>query len=116
MEDRPEKPSRDEYERLQREAEALRQSPGSGQTAQDERRRAALGGMHAYMRYTGIGIQFVLLMLVPMGLGYWLDGLLGISPWLMFAGALAGGVGAIVWVVRSVFRMEAGRQKDESKP
>jgi F0F1-type ATP synthase assembly protein I len=113
VESRPDAPSREDYERLKRDAEALRQSPQSGKSVETERRRAVQGGMNAYMRYTGIGIQFVLVMLIPMGLGYWLDGLIGISPWLVVTGALLGGVGAMVWVVHAVFRIES---RDGDKP
>lgn len=106
VESKQQAPSRQDYAQLERKAEALRQSPQSGKSDEVERRRKIQGGVNAYARYTGIGIQFVLVMLIPMALGYWLDGLLGISPWLVASGALVGGVGAMVWVVKAVFRME----------
>jgi F0F1-type ATP synthase assembly protein I len=110
---RPEPPSPDQYERLKREAEALRQSKLSGRSDDAARRRTLQSGMHAYMRYTGIGLQFVIALLLPVGLGYWLDSKLGTSPWLLVAGAVLGAIGAMVWVVRTVLRMErrdAGRK------
>jgi F0F1-type ATP synthase assembly protein I len=114
VESKQQAPSQQQYEQLQREAETLRQSPQSGKSAEQQRKRDIQGGVNAYARYTGIGIQFVLVMLIPMGLGYWLDGLLGISPWLVVTGALLGGVGAMVWVVHAVFRME-NRAGDKPK-
>jgi ATP synthase protein I len=111
---RPEPPSLDQYDRLKQEAEALRQSTVSGRSDKAVKRRSLQHGMHAYMRYTGIGLQFVIAMLLPVGLGYWLDGKFGTSPWLLVAGAVLGAVGAMVWVVRTVLRMErrdTGRKK-----
>lgn len=104
---RPEPPSPDQYERLMREAEALRQSKLSGRSDDAVKRSTMQRGMHAYVRYTGIGLQFLLAMLLPVGLGYWLDSLLATSPWLTAGGAVAGAAGAMVWVVKTVLRMES---------
>ncbi len=73
--------------------------------------------MQSYVRYTGIGMQFLLMMLLPMGAGYWLDTWLGTLPWILVAGAALGAVGGMTWLVRSVRRMEAGskRKKQESQ-
>jgi F0F1-type ATP synthase assembly protein I len=115
---RIEPPSPEEYERLRRDAEALRQTKQSGQSDEAVRRSEIKGGTHAYIRYTGIGLQFMLMIVLPLGLGYWLDKQFGTLPWLMVAGALLGSVGGMVWVVKSVFRMEAkgdGKEKQLEK-
>ncbi|MBK9975945.1 MAG: AtpZ/AtpI family protein [Planctomycetes bacterium] len=109
---RPEPPSPDQYQKLQKDAEQLRQSAASGQSDQARHRQQVQGGMQAYVRYTGIGMQFLLTMLLPLGLGYWLDGWLNTTPWLMVSGAALGGVMGMVFVVRTVFRMEA---KDKAR-
>jgi F0F1-type ATP synthase assembly protein I len=104
---RPETPSPDEYEKLRIGADALRQASMSDQSEKAVRRRKLQGGMHAYVRYTGIGLQFVLTIGLGLLAGYGLDHLLGTDPWLMMVGALVGSVGAMVWVVKTVLRMEA---------
>jgi F0F1-type ATP synthase assembly protein I len=109
---RPVPPSPEEYARLQKDAEELRQMAASGDSDEARHRRQVQGGMHAYVRYTGIGMQFVLTMLLPMGAGWLLDGWLGVSPWLLVTGAALGAVMGMVFVVRTVFRMEA---KDKAR-
>lgn len=110
---RPEPPSPDDYERLKQDAELLRKSKQSGRSDEAQRRSELRGGMNAYVRYTGIGLQFTLLMLLPLGLGYWADTWLGTLPWLTVVGAFGGAVGGMVWVVKSVLRMEGGDEKDK---
>lgn len=109
---RPVKPSSGEYESLRREAESLRQLGGENRAQQS--RVQSLGEMNKYMRYTGMGVQFVVMMGLPMALGWWIDGLAGTRPWVMVAGALLGIVAAMVGVIRTVARME--RQDERLKP
>lgn len=109
---KPRLPPPDEYEKLRREAEQLRQLGGEGKPQQA--RMQSLGEMNKYMRYTGMGMQFVVMMGLPMALGWWIDGLAGTRPWVMVAGALLGIVAAMVGVIRTVARME--RQDERLKP
>ena len=102
---KPVPPSSGEYENLRREAESLRQLGGESKAQQS--RVQSMGEMNKYMRYTGMGVQFVVMMGLPMALGWWIDGLAGTRPWLMVAGAVLGIVAAMVFVVRTVLRMEA---------
>lgn len=104
---RPEVPEPEQYRRLEIEAEKLRQSAMSEQSDASRKRSRHQAGMHAYVRYTGIGMQFLLLMLLPMGAGYWADSALETTPWLLVAGAVLGAIGAMTWLVRTVTRMES---------
>lgn len=109
---RPVPPSPEEYAKLHKDAEELRQMAASGDSDEARHRQQVQDGMQAYARYTGIGMQFVLTMLLPMGGGWLLDDWLGTSPWLLLAGAALGGVAGMVFVVRTVFRMES---KDKAR-
>lgn len=106
---RPVVPPPGEYENLRREAEQLRKLGGEGK--EHTARAQTMGEMNKYMRYTGMGIQFVVMMGLPMALGWWIDGLAGTRPWIMVAAAIAGMVAAMVFVVRTVLRMESGGRK-----
>ena len=103
--ERPKAPSPEEYERLGRSAHRLRESPGV---------KAELKSKHGrvreverlYLRYTGIGIQFVMILLLPTLGGYGLDSWLETGPAFLIVGAALGGVTAMVHIVREVLRME----------
>ena len=43
-----------------------------------------------YYRYAGVGLQFAATVAVFALLGWWGDGKLGTSPWLLLVGAFAG--------------------------
>jgi F0F1-type ATP synthase assembly protein I len=110
---KPVAPSPGEYEKLRHEAESLRHLGGESKAQQS--RAQSLGEMNKYMRYTGMGMQFVVMMGLPMALGWWIDGLVGSRPWLMVAGAVLGIVAAMVFVVRTVLRMEAAEGKGKGR-
>jgi F0F1-type ATP synthase assembly protein I len=110
---KPVPPSPGEYEKLRREADSLRESEGVDQ-AKQQARLSGQQDMGKYLRYTGIGLQFLVMMGLPMALGWWLDGVIGTRPWLMVGGAVLGIVAAMVFVVRTVARME-GPQKAARK-
>ncbi|MCB9932849.1 MAG: AtpZ/AtpI family protein [Planctomycetes bacterium] len=104
-------PSPGEYERLKKQADVLRETSLSDQSARAQKRRRLQSGMHAYVRYTGIGMQFVLVVVLGVAAGYGLDWLLGTQPWLLLVGAMLGSAGAMIWVVRTVLRMESGNKQ-----
>ena len=110
---KPVPPSPSEYEKLRREADSLREIEGVDE-AKQQARVSSQQDMGKYLRYTGLGLQFLVMMGLPMALGWWLDGMLGARPWLMAGGAVLGIVGAMVFVVRTVLRME-GTDKGPSK-
>lgn len=73
--------------------------------------------MQAWLRYSGLGVQFVVTLGLPIAGGYWLDAKLGTLPVFVVIGALLGMAAAMVGVIRAVARMEgqdAGRK--ESRP
>lgn len=53
-------------------------------------------------RYAGLGAQFVAAIAVVGALGWWLDGKLGTSPWLLIAGVFVGAVGGFIAMIRAV--------------
>ena len=55
-------------------------------------------------RYAGVGLELVAVVLVLMWVGYWLDGKLDTSPWLMLTGALLGIVGGLYNLVRDALK------------
>ncbi|MEM7306932.1 MAG: AtpZ/AtpI family protein [Planctomycetota bacterium] len=55
-----------------------------------------------YVRYAGLGFQFAAtLVLFSLG-GWWLDGKLGSSPWLLLLGVLLGFGGGMLSLVKKV--------------
>ncbi|HVZ49127.1 MAG TPA: AtpZ/AtpI family protein [Gemmatimonadaceae bacterium] len=66
----------------------------------------------------GLGLQFVVTVLVCLFLGQWLDRKLGTSPWLLLAGMLLG-AGLGLWSMLRVMRQEeadADRRRDTEAP
>ena len=54
-----------------------------------------------WSRLAGVGIEFFVALLLPGGIGYWLDGLTGWRPWLMIAGGLLGFAAGLLLLVRA---------------
>lgn len=50
----------------------------------------------------GLGMTLAVTVLVGLGVGYWLDGLLGTRPWLLLLGACLGITAALVYFIKSV--------------
>ena len=55
-----------------------------------------------YYRYAGVGLQFAGTFLVAGALGWWLDGKLGTSPWLLLVGIFLGAAGGFTSLVLRV--------------
>jgi F0F1-type ATP synthase assembly protein I len=69
-------------------------------------------------RLMGLGLQFVVAILVCLYAGMWLDGKLHTAPWLMLAGALVGasaGFYSMFRVLMSVDRRIDEEQKDQKE-
>jgi len=68
-----------------------------------------------YFRYAGLGMQFALTFLAFGALGYWLDGELGTSPWLLLMGIALGATGAFISLVRKVQPARDPSREDGSR-
>ena len=65
--------------------------------------------------YLGLGIEIMLSMVVFVFLGYFADGWLGTSPWLLIAGAFLGLVATGVTLWKAVQDIDA-RSRSKKKP
>ncbi|MEQ9266101.1 MAG: AtpZ/AtpI family protein [Balneolaceae bacterium] len=54
-----------------------------------------------YKEYLGLGAEIALTLILPIALGYFLDGYLGVSPW----GVLVGSIVGIILFFFTVFRI-----------
>lgn len=64
-------------------------------------------GEKEYLQYLSLGAEIAAALALPLLFGYWLDGRLGTSPWMLLAGALAGIViliGVVIRISRSDVR------------
>jgi F0F1-type ATP synthase assembly protein I len=66
-------------------------------------------------RYDSLGYTFAFTIILGAGVGYLLDGWLGIRPFLTIAGTLVGAVLAFVWVFTKLSRDEA-EWREEHRP
>lgn len=53
-------------------------------------------------RYAGLGLQFVITLVLFGALGWWLDGLWSTTPWLLVTGVFLGATVAFVAIVKAV--------------
>ena len=74
------------------------------------RQRGALGEVG---RLAGLGVQFAVTVALCAAAGWWADGGLGTSPWLLIAGALIGAAAAFYQVCRAL--VSGGRPKNIEK-
>lgn len=56
--------------------------------------------------YLGLGVEFVVSLLVGLFAGRWLDGKLGTHPWLMLVGILLGTVAGFVNFFQRVMQLQ----------
>ena len=54
--------------------------------------------------YAGLGFQLAAAMVVFGGIGYWLDGRLNTTPWLLVVGMLLGATGGMISLIRTSIR------------
>lgn len=110
---RAEPPSGDDYRKLAESAGQLRES--GVERKSDVKRRQVQKQTNEWLKYTTFGLQFVLMLLAPLGLGYWADTYFGTLPWGTLIGFALGAAGAMVYIVNTVFRMEDKTKKDKAK-
>jgi F0F1-type ATP synthase assembly protein I len=53
-------------------------------------------------RFAGLGLRFVLTIALFGLLGWWLDGKVGSTPWILVSGVVLGAVVAFISIVRAV--------------
>lgn len=51
-------------------------------------------------RLASAGFDFFLMLIVPTGIGYWLDKKFGTGPWLLLSGVILGFIAGLVALVR----------------
>jgi ATP synthase protein I len=60
--------------------------------------------------YLTLGLQLAISVLAFFFVGRWLDGVLGVSPWLMITGLVVGIVGGFIQFFRAAIRL--GKRED----
>jgi F0F1-type ATP synthase assembly protein I len=64
--------------------------------------RSPSGASADWAGMASVGFEFIIAVLVPGALGWWLDGKFSSSPWIMLAGGLLGFVAGLRILMRSV--------------
>ncbi len=64
--------------------------------------------------YMGMGFQLAITMCVFGGLGWWLDGRLGTTPWLLVAGCMIGAVGGMISMIRTSLNKKSSDEQGKS--
>lgn len=58
------------------------------------------------MKYTGLGLELVVSTFVGGAIGYWLDGITGLSPWLMVTFLILGAASGFLTIFKAMQKME----------
>ncbi len=61
--------------------------------------------LQGWYRMTGAGIEFIVAVLLLGGIGWWIDGRAGTSPWFMIAGGGLGFAVGLFMLIRLANRM-----------
>ena len=64
----------------------------------------------------GMGVQFVVAILLFLFIGKWLDSRLGTSPWLLILGVFLGATASTVAMYRRVFPPDKAKSDSSKKP
>ena len=64
--------------------------------------KSLTGAGNDFGRYAGLGLQFVLTLVLLGALGWWLDSLWSTGPWLLVTGILLGSIVAFIAIVKAV--------------
>jgi F0F1-type ATP synthase assembly protein I len=67
-------------------------------------------------RYAGLGTQFAAVIGLFAWLGWWADGKLGTSPWLLLVGVFLGFLGGLVSIVKKVAPPRGRRTRSSQDP
>ena len=109
MADDPWKPNEGEIERRKREILAnARDEAGYKPPGTEGGKAGQSGGEPSAM--VGLGVQFVVTILVCLFTGQWLDRRLGTAPWMLLAGVLLGGAVGF-WTMLRVAKAQEKAQR-----
>jgi F0F1-type ATP synthase assembly protein I len=75
---------------------------GENQRDPDGEKPTSSGASADWMGMASLGFEFVIAVLVPGALGWWLDGKFGSAPWVMLAGGLLGFIAGLRILMRAV--------------
>jgi F0F1-type ATP synthase assembly protein I len=76
---------------------------GGGDQRDPAKDRPAPSSANAdWMGMASVGFEFVIAVLVPGAIGWWLDGKFGSRPWIMLAGGVLGFIAGLRILMRSV--------------
>jgi len=103
----------DEHRDLERLGRRLRQARGNGSANEEEESRTdslPTNGLGDALR---IGIELVVAVFVGVGIGWFLDRLLGTEPWLLVLFFLLGAVAGFMNVIRVANRMNTKSEDTE---
>jgi F0F1-type ATP synthase assembly protein I len=75
---------------------------GEKQRDPDGEKPAPIVASADWMGMASLGFEFVIAVLVPGALGWWLDEKFGSRPWIMLAGGLLGFIAGLRILMRSV--------------
>lgn len=75
---------------------------GGDQRDPSDREPGPSRGSADWMGMMSLGFEFVIAVLLPGALGWWLDGRFGSRPWIMLAGGLLGFIAGLRLLMRSV--------------
>lgn len=81
----------------------MAESPDA-QPRPDQRRRDSERTAPQWYGLAGVGVEFIVAILVVGGVGWWLDVKLGTTPWLMIAGTLLGFAAGLWLLLKAAFR------------
>src|SRR5690242_5986319 len=94
---------------------APRNSGSSGQGSGGPPKRGSDNAGLDTSSLAGLGIQFVIAILLFLFIGKWLDSRLGTSPWLLILGVFSGATASTVAMYRRIFPSDKTNQADTSK-
>jgi F0F1-type ATP synthase assembly protein I len=90
-------------------------SGASGKGTGESPSKASGGGDLDTSSLAGLGVQFIVAILLFLFIGKWLDSRLGTSPWLLILGVFSGATAATVAMYRRVFPPDKTKGIDSSK-
>lgn len=70
------------------------------------------GGMFKYMKYSLVGIEMAMSVVVGGAIGYWLDLWLGTEPWMLLFWAICGIIAGFRSLYRTAKRIMNEMEKD----